>query len=146
MAGTACSVFDATVLAFAKPVCVARQRRKIREPRGIDVAPGVEQTGQRQLIEYDEHDRRRPFDRLHTGRRFRRQKILSDARVEDEQHRNDKSGGRKGREELANDAASSGEGYRNRTETSGQAVPRRRETARSAGRSASGWPPTGPPM
>ena len=91
----------------AKPVRLPSERGEIRVPLGIDVSVGIEQTVQGQLVEDDEHDWRSPFDRLHRRRRFRRQKRLFHARIEEKQCRNDERGGRKRREELPNDSASS---------------------------------------
>ena len=108
----------------AKPVRLPRERGEIRIPAGIDVSFGSEQTVQRQLVKYDEHDWRSPLDRLHGGRRFRRQQTVFHTGIEEKQRRNDERGGRKRCEELANDVASGiGERHHHAGEAASSGVP-----------------------
>ncbi len=99
----------------AVPGRVARQARDVREQLGVDLAVGVRERAQRQLVEHDVHDRRRG-----AGRRDRRADRLAgqeqavDRRDDQEQEEDDQRRGGEHGEERAHARRARVQGGRSR--------------------------------
>ncbi len=75
---------------------------EVREPLGIDVAVGAEESGRAQLVEHDEHDGDVRIDRRGLDRRLVDAEKRRDRRVEEEERREDERGRQEDREERPN--------------------------------------------